>query len=69
MSFQRAEEHGEQLCVGVCHRPDKEHDSVTPREAAGVEGGGGRGGCHLTTASRRGSGRKIQGGTGKLGGK
>lgn len=41
MSFQRAEERGEQLCVGVCHRPDKEHDSGTPQEAAGVEGAGG----------------------------
>lgn len=48
VSFQRAEEHGEQLCVGVCHRPDKEHDSVTPQGAAGVDEGdwgvGGAGG-------------------------
>lgn len=44
VSFQRAKERGKQLGVGVCHRPDREHDSVTPQEAAGAEAGGGGGG-------------------------
>lgn len=62
MSFQRAEEHGEQLCVGVCHRPDKEHDSVTPQEAAGVEGGGGRGGVSPDDSEPQGERKKNSGG-------
>lgn len=67
VSVQRAEERGKQLGVGVCHRPDKEHGSVTPRKSSWGGGwcwrlGGMGGWCHLTTASRRGSGRNISGG-------